>query len=642
MARAQVEDELLRSFMMKRPQKLGFLVSTAWKRRWFILNRRNLIYYSGDLVSGPKKERRRLELYQVVWVEVVDTTEFGRKCVFQVCHQVSPYERCVLYIAAGTERERSQWLQKIRSLVAGNQVLSQTFHPQTFDRRRWRCCSAGKTVTPCSDITWTPESQRLLIGSPTLSSSSPTPQVDEAPVEDAESTDGAAQPDNKEAPLIVEALYHYEANRPGDLTLNKHDELLVLDKTLDENWWHFKNINTGAHGVAPSNFVKVRDHSFLKEYEWYLGPVGREEVEQLLTKAACEGGFVVRDSATRPGFYTLSVFTTTVDPPVRHYHIRRDEDGFYYVSQSVRGRSVPEMVDQHRHNPGGLSTRLKPITRDLEPKTTVIEHLKIDPNELRLLDFLSSGESRVVRRGRLRDIEVVVKVMKPDVTLESFMEEAQIMAELQHPNLVQLLGVCCQDNSSYIVTEHLPMGSLLFFLRNNESVFLNKTSVLLSMSEQVCSALAYMNSRHLIHRNVSARNCFVGPDYLVKLGNFRLCRQVESDLYVGFGGSCFAIKWTAPEVLWFSKFSSKSDVWAFGVLLWEVFSCGKIPYGRRNNQQIVDYVSQGNRLDQPRFCPDAVYQIMIKCWEGEAEQRPSCGQVLDCLHTLQDQDTSLN
>ncbi|KAG7170813.1 Tyrosine-protein kinase Btk29A-like 2 [Homarus americanus] len=208
------------------------------------------------------------------------------------------------------------------------------------------------------------------------------------------------------------------------------------------------------------------------------------------------------------------------------------------------------------------------------------------------------------------------------------MEEARLMTNLKHPNIVELLGVCSHLPEPYIVTECMKGGCLLYHLRNNENALLNNVDVLFRMCAQVCSGLAYLESRKLIHRDLAARTCFVGADDVIKVGNFGLCRYVINDLYVGKIEKNIAFKWAAPEVLYRSNFSSKSDVWAFGVLMWEVFSCGRIPYGRMNNQQIIDFLEAGQILEKPRFCLNEVYQLMTQCWTRDIHQRPSFKSLL--------------
>ncbi|GFY64018.1 tyrosine-protein kinase Btk29A [Trichonephila inaurata madagascariensis] len=136
--------------------------------------------------------------------------------------------------------------------------------------------------------------------------------------------------------------------------------------------------------------------------------------------------------------------------------------------------------------------------------------------------------------------------------------------KLQHPHLVQLYGVCTKHRLICIVTEYMKHGSLLKYLRENERRLSPKTSVLLDMSVQVCSGMEYLEQHNYIHRDLAARNCLVGEGVIVKVADFGLARYVIDDEYTSSGGAKFPIKWAPPEVLGYTRFSSKSDVWAYG------------------------------------------------------------------------------
>ena len=202
---------------------------------------------------------------------------------------------------------------------------------------------------------------------------------------------------------------------------------------------------------------------------------------------------------------------------------------------------------------------------------------EIKASELVLLEELGSGQFGVVRHGKwLGKIDLAVKLMKEGTMSEhDFIEEAKVMTKLQHSNLVKLYGLCIEHRPICIVAEYMKHGSLLSFLRKNEHKLAEHSAkilyILLNMCIQVCSGMAYLESHNYIHRDLATRNCLVGNSGIVKVADFGLTRYVIDDEYTSSGGTKFPIRWAPPEVLWYTRFSSKSDVWAYGILMWGMF-----------------------------------------------------------------------
>ncbi|KAJ2950596.1 hypothetical protein O0L34_g8847 [Tuta absoluta] len=371
---------------------------------------------------------------------------------------------------------------------------------------------------------------------------------------------------------------------------------------------------------------------------WYVGEMSRQRAESLLKHEDKEGCFVVRNSSTK-GMYTLSLFTK-VNNTTKHYHIKQNSRGDFYLSDKHCCPSIPELINYHKHNSGGLCSRLKATPCDRPaPPTAGLSHDKweIDPSELVLMEELGAGQFGVVRHGKWRGrIDTAVKMMKEGTMSEDdFIDEAKVMTKLQHQNLVQLYGVCSKHRPIYIVTEYMRHGSLLKYLqRHRNPPDTLGPSILLDMCIQVCKGMAYLERHNYIHRDLAARNCLVGDENVVKVADFGLARYVLDDQYTSSGGTKFPIKWAPPEVLNYTRFSSKSDVWAFGVLMWEVFTCGKVPYPRMKNSDVVEMVQRGQVLEKPKGCNNEIYNVMRLCWRHSPEERPSFRALKEELATV--------
>ncbi|BFF95531.1 tyrosine-protein kinase Btk29A [Drosophila madeirensis] len=483
------------------------------------------------------------------------------------------------------------------------------------------------SLQPQSSLTTFKQSPTLLNGNGTLLDANmpggiPTP-----------GTPNSKAKDNSHFVKLVVALYPFKAIEGGDLSLEKNAEYEVIDDS-QEHWWKVKD-TVGNVGYIPSNYVKPKALLGLERYEWYVGDMSRQRAESLLKQGDKEGCFVVRKSSTK-GLYTLSLHTKVPQSHVKHYHIKQNARCEYYLSEKHCCETIPDLINYHRHNSGGLACRLKssPCDRPVPP-TAGLSHDKweIHPMELMLMEELGSGQFGVVRRGKWRgSIDTAVKMMKEGTMSEDdFIEEAKVMTKLQHPNLVQLYGVCSKHRPIYIVTEYMKHGSLLNYLRRHEKTLIGNMGLLLDMCIQVSKGMTYLERHNYIHRDLAARNCLVGSENVVKVADFGLARYVLDDQYTSSGGTKFPIKWAPPEVLNYTRFSSKSDVWAYGVLMWEIFTCGKMPYGRLKNTEVVERVQRGIILEKPKSCAKEIYDVMKLCWSHGPEERPAFRVLMDQL-----------
>jgi len=615
MSMAGSQDEVLKqTWMTKRSQLKSRISWTNYKERWFCLTRSSLVYYDGD-DEVKRKEKGRIMVRDVQVVEQVTLED--RPHSFQIKYSEGGQEY-TLYIQAKSESERDEWMQLARNLVRHNPGLLDRFHPGVF-AGKWLCCGeTPKSCLGCQGISWTPRPTK----------SEPAPPLPLTDPLTLPSGDGVAER------LVVVAVYPFTAIEQGDLSLVKGEHYVVLDDSQD-HWWKVESA-TAEVGFIPSNYVKKLDDLGLTNFDWYVGDMSRQRAESLLKGEDKEGCFVVRNSSTK-GLYTLTLFTKIPHSQVKHYHIKQNPSG-YFLSEKHCQPTIAKLIEYHSHNAGGLACRLKNPPGRSKPPTAGLSHGKweIDPTELTLGEELGSGQFGVVRRGKWRGTtDVAVKMMKEGTMSEDdFIEEAKVMTKLQHTNLVQLYGVCSKHRPIYIITEYMKHGSLLSFLRKQKASIYSDHCVLLDIALQVCRGMAYLERHNYIHRDLAARNCLVGAENVVKVADFGLARYVIDDQYTSNGGAKFPIKWSPPEVLNFTRFSSKSDVWAYGVLCWEVFTCGEMPYGRAKNPEVVERVQRGQILSQPGNCPIKVYEVMRLCWATVPEDRPGFRPIKEQLSSI--------
>ncbi|KAJ8270430.1 hypothetical protein GJAV_G00114510 [Gymnothorax javanicus] len=261
-----------------------------------------------------------------------------------------------------------------------------------------------------------------------------------------------------------------------------------------------------------------------------------------------------------------------------------------------------------------------------------------------LQDFTSCGEFGEVCRGRLklpgrREIIVAIKTLKAGYTerqRRDFLSEASIMGQFDHPNIIRLEGVVTKSRPVMIVTEFMENGALDSFLRLNDGQF--TVIQLVGMLRGIAAGMKYLSDMNYVHRDLAARNILVNSNLMCKVSDFGLSRFLEDDstdpTYTSSLGGKIPIRWTAPEAIAYRKFTSTSDVWSYGIVMWEVMSYGERPYWDMSNQDVINAVEQDYRLPPPMDCPTALHQLMLDCWVKERNLRPKFPQIVNQLDKL--------
>ncbi|XP_053202561.1 tyrosine-protein kinase Src42A-like [Panonychus citri] len=421
---------------------------------------------------------------------------------------------------------------------------------------------------------------------------------------------------------VFVALYDYDARTEEDLSFKKGEHLIVVNDTQGD-WWYAKSKSTKLEGYIPSNYVAKL--SSIEAEPWYFGKIKRAEAEKKLLMPENEhGSFLIRDSESRRNDFSLSVRDGDT---VKHYRIRNLDEGGFFIARRIPFKTLQELVEHYNKDADGLCVNLrKPCIQIEKPTTSGLSHRdqwEIDRTSLKFTRKLGQGQFGEVWEGLWNNTTpVAIKTLKTGtMDPKDFLAEAQIMKKLRHPKLVQLYAVCTLEEPIYIITELMKNGSLLEYLQGKGRSL--KLPQLIDMSAHIASGMAYLESQNYIHRDLAARNILVGEKNVVKIADFGLARLIKEDEYEARAGARFPIKWTAPEAANFSKFSIKSDVWSFGILLTEIVTYGRLPYPGMTNAEVLHQVEHGYRMPCPQGCPQALYEIMLECWHKDPMKRPT-------------------
>ncbi|XP_063094177.1 tyrosine-protein kinase Fer isoform X2 [Cavia porcellus] len=385
--------------------------------------------------------------------------------------------------------------------------------------------------------------------------------------------------DGKEPPPVV----NYEEDARSVPSMEKKERLSKLESIRHSIAGTIRSPESASISASYSEVIVVSQKS-LAEHDWYHGAIPRIEAQELLKQ---QGDFLVRERHGKPGEYVLSVYS---DGQRRHFIMQYVDNLYRFEGPGFS--SIPQLIDHHYTTKQVITKKsgvvlLNPVPKD---KKWILNH-----EDIALGELLGKGNFGEVYKGTLKDkTAVAVKMCKEDLPQElkiKFLQEAKILKQYDHPNIVKLIGVCTQRQPVYIVMELVPGGDFLTFLRKKKDEL--KLQQLVTFCLDVAAGMFYLESKNCIHRDLAARNCLVGENNVLKISDFGMSRQEEGGVYSSSGLKQIPIKWTAPEALNYGRYSSESDVWSFGIFLWETFSLGVCPYPGMTNQQAREQVERG-------------------------------------------------
>ncbi|XP_007489513.1 tyrosine-protein kinase ZAP-70 [Monodelphis domestica] len=322
------------------------------------------------------------------------------------------------------------------------------------------------------------------------------------------------------------------------------------------------------------------------------------------------------------------------------------------VHPSMPRRNDTFNSDGYTPEPARLVNNQGEKSRVLPMDTSVYESPYSDPEELKdkklflkrenlIIDEveLGSGNFGCVRKGvykmRKKQIDVAIKVLKSTnekAEKEEMMKEAHIMHQLDNPYIVRIIGVC-KAEALMLVMEMATGGPLNKFLSSKRGEI--PVSNVVELLHQVAMGMKYLEEKNFVHRDLAARNVLLVNQHYAKISDFGLSKALGADdsYYTARSAGKWPLKWYAPECINFRKFSSRSDVWSYGVTMWEAFTYGQKPYKKMKGPEVIKFIEEGNRMDCPPECPSDMYILMKDCWIYKWENRPGFSDVEQRIRT---------
>ena len=306
------------------------------------------------------------------------------------------------------------------------------------------------------------------------------------------------------------------------------------------------------------------------------------------------------------------------------FKIGKSSDGKYYIDMNNMFNSISQLVAYPKYDVAGeVRTPCVPseVHRTAGLSKATNKTWKIRKCYLKLCNKIDIGNFGEVWEAMWNNTTpVIVNTINPGtVTVSDFLKEATVIKQLRHRNLVQLYALYVEKELIYVVTEPTKYGNLWDHLKEDGNIL--PLTQLINIGAQVAAGMAFLENNSYVHGNLAAKNVFITEHLICRIGGLGIINALSKESREEFIRS--NTKWSAPEVLNMSPITTKSDVWSFGILLYEVVTYGHVPYPGMSDNQVREKLQANYRMLCPMGCPEQLYKIMMKCWNKYADDRPT-------------------